>query len=277
MHQWALTIYRNIGARQGVGTALASLANRYAELGQTRRAIELYEEALTIYREIGERYGEALVLANVGLAFADLGRWNTAVERLRVAAQIGEAIGNAQALAAALTYLASTLLQAGNLSPAAKTVEAARNHPYPQSQAWIALVDGIIRLRLGDGSAARQAFAEAVGRADQRLDSSPQDYDALDTKALALAGLTLIGPPITAPMLRTLSAPPVPSPPQPASPPGSSANSTLSPPPIRQACFSPSNLPQSATKRADCASQGSVASSDFEGEELGPLPSISDN
>jgi hypothetical protein len=90
--------------------------------------------------------------------------------------------------------VAWTLLQAGDLPAAAEIAETALDYLYPPAQAGIALVAGIIRLRQEDMLAARQAFTDAIDHADQRLDTSPQDYDALDTKALALAGLTLTGP-----------------------------------------------------------------------------------
>ena len=41
---------------------------------------------------------------------------------------------------------------------------------------------------------AEHAFRDAVTRAEGQLRHTPQNYDALDTEALALAGLTLTGP-----------------------------------------------------------------------------------
>jgi tetratricopeptide (TPR) repeat protein len=194
LNQLALTIARDIGDPRGEAGHLGNLGYRYADLGQTQKAIEHYQQALTLHRDIGYRYGEAIVLDGLGLAFADLGRSEDAVEQLREAVEIGDAIGNAQVQAEARRDLEWTLLRAGDLPAAARIAQAARNHRYMPAQAGIALVDGIIRLRQGDLPAAAQAFTEAVGQADQRLDTSPQAYDTLDTKALALAGLTLTGP-----------------------------------------------------------------------------------
>jgi tetratricopeptide (TPR) repeat protein len=193
LHEQALAIAQGLGDRQGEATYLANLGLYYADLGQTHQAIELYQQALTIAREIGDRRVEAMGLDYLALAFADLGRWEDAVDRLRKAVEIGDAIGNAQVQAEPRRDLAWGLLQAGDLPAAAETAESARTYTYPPAQAGIALVDGIIRLRQGDMPAARQAFTDAIGYADQRLGSSPQDYDALDTKAHALAGLTLAG------------------------------------------------------------------------------------
>jgi tetratricopeptide (TPR) repeat protein len=173
---------------------LGGLGLRYADLGQTQHAIELYEQALAIDREIGNRYGEAVDFNCLGLAFAELGGWRDAAEQQRQAIEVADAIGNAQAQAEARRDLAWALLHVGDLPTAAEIPQAARTCTYRPAQAGIALVDGIIRLRLGDLPAAGQAFTDAISHADQRLDTSPEDYDALDTKALALAGLTLTGP-----------------------------------------------------------------------------------
>jgi tetratricopeptide (TPR) repeat protein len=194
LYQQALAIAREIGHRRGEAILLNNLGDCYAELGRTQRAVEQYEQALVIARETGYRYGEAITGGGFGLAYADLDRWDEAVEQLRRAFEIGEAIGNAQVQAEARRDLAWTLLQAGDLSAAADIVQTVRDYSYPPAQAGTALVDGIIRLRQGDVPAAGQALTCAIDYADQRLSTSPNDYDTLDTKALALAGLTLTGP-----------------------------------------------------------------------------------
>ena len=63
MHGWA------------TGWAIA-----YAHLGETRKAIEFYEQALMIAREIGDRRGEGNALGNLGIAYADLGETRKAIE-----------------------------------------------------------------------------------------------------------------------------------------------------------------------------------------------------
>jgi tetratricopeptide (TPR) repeat protein len=194
LYEQALTIARENGDPRGQTFALCGLGYCDADLGQTQQAIELFEQSLTIARETGDRYIEFVNVDGLGLAFADLGRRDDAVQQLREAAEIGDAIGNAQVQAEACRDLAWTLLQAGDLSAAAEVAEAARHYVYPSARAGIALVDGVVRLRLGDLPGADQAFRDAVGHAEQRLVTSPQNYDALDTKALALAGLTLTGP-----------------------------------------------------------------------------------
>src|SRR6185436_6216877 len=69
----ALQAARQLGRRAWEGTALGNLGLAYADLGETRRAIEFHEQDLAIAREIGDRRGEGRTLGNLGVAYADLG------------------------------------------------------------------------------------------------------------------------------------------------------------------------------------------------------------
>jgi hypothetical protein len=48
-------------------------------------------------------------------------------------------------------------------------------------------------MRQGDGNTAHQAFTHAIAQANEILAKTPDYYDALDAKGLALAGLLVIG------------------------------------------------------------------------------------
>ena len=76
----------------GEGTALGSLGNAYAGLGETRKAIEYYEQALKISREIGDRMGEGNALWNMSLALNEIGNRTQAIERAKSALTILESI-----------------------------------------------------------------------------------------------------------------------------------------------------------------------------------------
>jgi hypothetical protein len=60
----ALKGCREIGDRQGEGIALGNLGLAYADLGETREAIDYHEQHLTIARAIGDRQGEGIALGN---------------------------------------------------------------------------------------------------------------------------------------------------------------------------------------------------------------------
>ena len=68
----ALAISREIGDRRSEGTHLGNLGSAYAGLGETRKAIEYHDQALAISREIGDRMNEGETLCNLGKAFLDL-------------------------------------------------------------------------------------------------------------------------------------------------------------------------------------------------------------
>jgi tetratricopeptide (TPR) repeat protein len=79
-YEQALLIDHEIGDRRGEGHALGNLGLAYADLGETRKAIEYHEQSLVIKREIGDRRGEGNSLGNLGLAYADLGETRKAIE-----------------------------------------------------------------------------------------------------------------------------------------------------------------------------------------------------
>lgn len=79
-YEQALIIARELGNREAEGDVFGGMGNVYAAMGDTRRAIALFEQRLIIAREIGDRRGEGNALGSLGLAFADLGETKRAVE-----------------------------------------------------------------------------------------------------------------------------------------------------------------------------------------------------
>jgi len=190
LYKQALAIAREIGDRSGESNQVGNLGTRYAELGETRRAIELYEQALAIAREIGDRRSESLILNNQGEANADLGAWEQAARASEQGVEIADEIGLAQGSNEGRLSLAKVYLQAGDLDAARESAQVARAHDYAPRRADVALVLGIVLSRQGHADAAKQAFSDALGAADERL--GPAN---LDTKALALCGLALVDDP----------------------------------------------------------------------------------
>jgi tetratricopeptide (TPR) repeat protein len=92
-----LVIDREIGDRRGEGNALGNLGNAYADLGETRKAIEFYEQQLIIVREIGDRRGEGNALRNMSLSLDELGQRERAIEYAQAALKIREEIEDPRA------------------------------------------------------------------------------------------------------------------------------------------------------------------------------------
>jgi len=96
LYEQALVIDREIGDRQGEGNTLGSLGLACAALGETRRAIEYHEQGLVVMREIGDRQGEGNTLGNLGSAYANLGETRRAIELYEQALVIDREIGDCQ-------------------------------------------------------------------------------------------------------------------------------------------------------------------------------------
>ena len=92
-----MTIVREIGDRRGEGNALCNLGIVYANLGETRRAIQFLEQYLTIAREIGYRRGEGNALWNMSLALDQLGEHAQAIQHAGQALTIYEQIEDPRA------------------------------------------------------------------------------------------------------------------------------------------------------------------------------------
>jgi tetratricopeptide (TPR) repeat protein len=190
-HEQALAIDREIGYRKGEGQDFGNLGNCYANLGQTARAIEYSEQALAIAREIGDRQGEGHRLGNLADALTDAGRYAEAIQRAGESVKIGEEIGSPVISNDPGRALALAHLCAGDLPAARAAAEAARRYDDPQNNHNVLALLGVIALRQGDQSAAREALAAAVAAADAILAQTPQFFDALDAKGLACCGLAL--------------------------------------------------------------------------------------
>jgi tetratricopeptide (TPR) repeat protein len=98
----ALVASRRLKNRRAEGNALGNLGNAYADLGETRRAIEYYEQQLSIAHEIQDRRSEGAALGNLGLAYAALREPYRAIkfyeQRLVIADKIGDQHGKGAVL-----------------------------------------------------------------------------------------------------------------------------------------------------------------------------------
>jgi len=88
--QPALSIYREIGNRQGEGTALNVLGNACDFFGHYQEAIELYHQALLIVRDTKNLGGEVCCLGNLGKTYCNKGDYQRAVDHHQQALNIAE-------------------------------------------------------------------------------------------------------------------------------------------------------------------------------------------
>jgi len=104
-HEQALRIVREFRNRRAEGTILGNLGLAYADLGETQRAIEFYEQQLTIAREIRDRRSEGNALNNLAIAYAALGEIKRAIEFYEQQLTIAREIGDHRSEGAALGNL----------------------------------------------------------------------------------------------------------------------------------------------------------------------------
>ena len=93
-HEQALLIVREIGNRRSEGAVLGNLGVAYANLGEPHRAIQFYDQHLTIAREIGDRRGEGNALGNLGNAYKNLGETRRAIQFYEQRLTIAREIGD---------------------------------------------------------------------------------------------------------------------------------------------------------------------------------------
>src|SRR5215213_11461235 len=75
----ALTAARLLKDRPYEGGHLGNLGLAYANLGETSRAIECYEQQLVIDKETDDRLVEGSALSNLGNAYTEMGEASRAV------------------------------------------------------------------------------------------------------------------------------------------------------------------------------------------------------
>ena len=107
--------------------------------------------------------------------------------------QIADEIGFAQTQSDARSGMANAHLLRGDLPAARQTAEAARAYDYPPNNPSVLATLGVVLLRQREAEAARLAFTQAVAQADTLLEHTSDNYQALDSRALALCGLALLG------------------------------------------------------------------------------------
>ena len=213
-YEQALAIAREIGDRNGEAHYLGCLGNGYASLGQNQYAIKNFEQAIAVSCEIGHRFGEGWQLGSLADIFIDENRYNDAIERAKESVKIGTEIESNWINSYHNNTLALAHLYSGNLSAARAAIDAASKFDVPENNHNVAALLGIIALRQAaagkreafapsnlkspDASAnasplrdAINAFTAAIEHADKLLAQTPELYDALDAKGIALCGLAM--------------------------------------------------------------------------------------
>ncbi len=119
----SLSIYRQLGDRQGIASALVKLGNAAVEVGDYAAAPGYLEEALSIWRELGDKQGISRALISFGWAALRSGDDHLANARLEEALALSRQLGDTRRMGFELAGLGEVAMRQGNYPDATRLVE----------------------------------------------------------------------------------------------------------------------------------------------------------
>ena len=116
-----LKLWRTLGDRLGEASTLHMLGYIYTRLGDSQKAVELYEQALPLWRTVkNHQQNEATTLYNLGGNYAFSGRVTEAMKCYEKAIELRRRFGNKGSLAYALNNLGQVYINIGDFQAALK-------------------------------------------------------------------------------------------------------------------------------------------------------------
>jgi tetratricopeptide (TPR) repeat protein len=162
----AVSSARALGDRPGEGDALKGLGRIWMAGGNSRRAIDCFEESLEIAREAWNRPAEAEALGDLGLAWMETGCPDSGTGCFEAQLQIVRELGDRSYEVRALAALAQAHAELGELQTAAdlheQQLQIARELGVAADVARALENLGHIWVRLGDGPKAAGLFEEQL-------------------------------------------------------------------------------------------------------------------
>src|SRR5262249_53178847 len=119
------SVRRAMDDRSGEVVALNSIGMVYQSLGETRKALEKFNEALPISQATGVRSLETQTLYSIGAAYDSLGEPQKALDKFNEALSIKRATGERSEEAQILLGIAKVEQKRGNLTRARQLLEQA--------------------------------------------------------------------------------------------------------------------------------------------------------
>lgn len=168
-YEQTLIIAHKFGDWYSKGNSLCNLGRAYSALGEIPRAIEYYNQALDIAREFRDRRGEGSRLGNLGNAYAVLGETQRAIEHYEQALAITREIGDWTSQGYHLCNLGNAYIALGEIQHAIRYYKQAL----------------FIALKLGDRRSESGSLSN-LGRAYATLGETQRAIE-LFTQALAIS------------------------------------------------------------------------------------------
>ncbi len=94
LFQQALPLFQAVGNRHGEATTLTNIGSAWAALGEVHQALDFYRQALPLRQAVGDQRSEATTLTNIGAAWAALGDQHQALDFFQQALPLSQAVGD---------------------------------------------------------------------------------------------------------------------------------------------------------------------------------------
>jgi non-specific serine/threonine protein kinase len=115
-HEKSLTIFREIGDREGIAHAFNSLGAVFHARGSFETARAMREESLAHMRELGDEWGTAAALSNLALVLKDVGDVAAALPLEEESLTLARRLGDRRTLGNVLNNLGVTAKRLGDLA-----------------------------------------------------------------------------------------------------------------------------------------------------------------
>jgi tetratricopeptide (TPR) repeat protein len=155
-----------VGSAGGEANTLNNIGMTYADMGDTERALEYFDQALAIYQSLGQKRGQADALDNLGYANYLLNSYDAALARYEQALALYQQVGDKQCESYVLTHIGMLHAARGDAPKALAHYEQARKIQQDGGmKLGLAItLDKIANVQASAGDAARAAdtFREAL-------------------------------------------------------------------------------------------------------------------
>ncbi len=162
----SLALYRGLGNKQGIASALNSLGKAAWDQGNHAEARSLYEESLAIRRELGDKVGIATLLRNLGSVARNQGDSASARTLFEESLAIFREVGSQRGIAFALGNLGIITAEQGNPGAARTLFEEClaifRELGDKRGTAFALNNLGNVAWKQGNSAAARSLFEESL-------------------------------------------------------------------------------------------------------------------
>ncbi|MCC5915940.1 MAG: tetratricopeptide repeat protein [Cryomorphaceae bacterium] len=122
-YQKSMVIFEELGDKNGITQNLINIGNNYNVQGNYPRALEYYQKSLVIFEELGDKKGIAKNLNNIGIIYRTQGNYLRALEYYQKSLAIEEELGHKYGFATSLSNIGNIYEDQGNYPRALEYLE----------------------------------------------------------------------------------------------------------------------------------------------------------